>query len=62
MKFIFLTFFLGLLSYRIVILQLFQVYIDSVNKIGFSRGGKMYFYNYLTATLISNFINIENII
>ena len=34
------------------------MYIDSEDKLGYSRDGKMYFYDYLIATLISKFINI----
>ena len=29
------------------------MHIDSEDKLGYSRGGKMYFYDYLTSTLIS---------
>ena len=34
------------------------MHIDSEDKLGYSRGGKIYFYDYLTPTLISRFIII----
>ena len=37
------------------------MYIDSEDKLGYSRGGKMYFYDYLTANLISKFIKIYSL-
>ena len=37
------------------------MYIDSEDKLGYSRDGKMYFYDYFTPALISTFINIYSI-
>ena len=37
------------------------MYIDSENKLGYSRGGNIYFYDYLTSTLISKLMNIYSI-